>query len=149
MNYAILLFGSNINPKRNIQAALNLIGDIKAKSRIWKTKTIGSDGPDFLNIAVEIETSFNVRDIKEKIVTTIEKKLKRVRTADKNAPRTIDIDLIIFNEEVVDDDLWNKAFVAIPMSELRPDIIHPLNKVSLLEHAQILKSSASAELYIQ
>lgn len=146
----ILLLGSNIEPERNIPAALDLLSQatvIEVKSHIWETEAVGSSGPNFLNIAVRIDTAFDVDKIKKEIINPIEQELKRVRTEDKYAPRTIDIDIIIFRNQVLDPNLWEKAFIALPVSELMPDLPHPLHEVSLAQIAGKLKSSVFAELF--
>ena len=146
-NRAILLLGSNIDPEKNIFSAIDLLGKIRRKSQIWKTESYGSKGPDFLNMAVEIVTDLDKNALKESVIDCVEKTLLRVRTLDKNAPRTIDLDIIIFNGVVVDNDVWEKAFVAIPVSELVPDILNPTTGENLIEFAEKIKSSAEAELY--
>jgi len=146
LNKAILILGSNIEPEKNIISAVDLLGRIMRKSRVWKTESYGSRGPDFLNMAVEIETTMDQDQLKDSMIGCIETTLKRVRTEDKNAPRTIDLDIIIFNGRVVDNDVWNKAFVAIPVSELSPNLVHKSGKI-LHDIAENMKSSAKAELY--
>ena len=146
-NSAILLLGSNIEPEQNILAALRLLSqqtDLIAKSRIWETEAIGSSGPNFLNMAIKLETVLDANSIKSEIITPIENKLKRVRTEDKYASRTIDIDIIIYNGEVMDPNLWEKAFIALPVSELMPDIIHPENKLSLNQVVKEVKTTRIA-----
>lgn len=150
-NHVILLLGSNIDPERNISLALEMLAKqttLVAKSRIWETEAVGSHGPNFLNAAVKITSELGPVEIKKKILTPIENHLKRVRTADKYAPRTIDIDIVLHNDLVLDDNLWTKVFVALPVSELLPDLRHPKNNTTLLETASQLKSSAFAELFI-
>jgi 7,8-dihydro-6-hydroxymethylpterin-pyrophosphokinase len=66
---------------------------------------------------------------------------------DKNAPRTIDLDIILLNGEILDGDLWKKAFVALPVSELQPNLINRENGTSLLECVGKLKSSTRVELF--
>ena len=146
-NQAILLLGSNIDPEKNIFSAIDLLGKIKRKSHIWKTEAFGSKGPDFLNMAVEIDTNLDKEGLKKSLIGCVEKTLRRERTADKNAPRTIDLDIITFNGVVFDEDVWNKAFVAIPVSELVPDLENPKTKEKLIDLVKKLKSSANAELY--
>ncbi|MBM3138048.1 MAG: 2-amino-4-hydroxy-6-hydroxymethyldihydropteridine diphosphokinase, partial [Chloroflexi bacterium] len=112
-NRIIILLGSNIRPEENLKEALALLAEyskIKSCSRIWRTEAIGSDGPDFLNMAVDLETDLDSLEIKSRIIKNIEIRLGRVRTEDKNAPRTIDLDIILLNDEVLDGDLWKKAF---------------------------------------
>ena len=149
-NRAILLLGSNIDPATNIQKALELLNcslQISKKSHIWITEAVGSNGPDFLNMAVEVKTNINADLIKTDLITSIEKKLKRIRTADKYAPRTIDIDIIVFNDKVVDSNIWHKLFVALPVSEIVPDLTNHSTGKTLIEMVDELKSSANAELF--
>jgi len=149
-NLAILLFGSNIDPARNIDKALKLLcrsSRIRNRSNVWVTEAVGSNGPDFLNLAVEIETSLNTSQLKKEIINPIESELKRIRTDDKYAPRTIDIDIIVFNGEVMDFNIWKRLFIALPVSEIIPDLINKSTNESLPEIVAKLKSSEHAELF--
>jgi 2-amino-4-hydroxy-6-hydroxymethyldihydropteridine diphosphokinase len=151
-NRAILLLGSNIDPARNIQKALDLLEcslQINKKSNLWVTEAVGSDGPEFLNMAIEVETKLNADQIKSEVIFSIEKELLRIRTADKYAPRTIDIDLIVFNEIVLDPNLWQRLFVALPVSEILPDLTNNSTGESVSEAVIRLKNSAKAELFIE
>ena len=76
-------------------------------------------------MAVWIETSLSIPALKQEIIRPIEKQLGRVRTADKNAPRTIDIDILIDQEELIEPALWEYAFLAVPIAELLPDFSDP------------------------
>lgn len=148
-NKVIILLGSNIDPSSNIAKSLILLSrlsNIISRSRIWETKAEGSDGPNFLNTAVEIETSLDPALIKNQIIIPIETELKRIRTSDKYAPRTIDLDIILFNERVLDREIWRKIFIAIPVSELRPDLKNPDTQETLEQIAENLKNSEHAEL---
>jgi 7,8-dihydro-6-hydroxymethylpterin-pyrophosphokinase len=98
-------------------------------------------------MAVEIETDLESDKIKHKMIKDIETRLNRVRTADKYAPRTIDLDIILVNDKVLDIDLWHKAFVALPVSEIRPGLINFENGLSIIETARKLKSSTRVELF--
>jgi 2-amino-4-hydroxy-6-hydroxymethyldihydropteridine diphosphokinase len=144
----ILLLGSNILPEKNIPRALGLIAErlpIQAQSRIWETKAVGSRGPNFLNVAVQVATNLDAAGVKEAISRPIENQLGRIRSADKFMPRTMDIDVIVFDDQILDENLWKKAFPAIPVSELAPELTCPANGKSLKEIAAELKSSALAE----
>jgi 2-amino-4-hydroxy-6-hydroxymethyldihydropteridine diphosphokinase len=150
MHAATILLGSNINPKENIDKAIDcLIKECTLinTSRIWETDAIGSDGPDFLNAAIMIETPLVENDLKNLVLRKIEKDLGRVRTEDKNAPRPIDLDIIIFDEQVVDQDLWQRSFIACPISDLHPGLRHPSNKKTLLEISKELQNSAFARIH--
>lgn len=149
-NHAILLLGSNIDPAVNLAKAMELLNcslPITKTSRIWITESVGKEGPDFLNTAVEVITFLNADQLKKKIISPIEIGLGRMRTSDKYEPRTIDIDVIIFNGKVLDENLWDKVFIALPVSEIVPDIINSSTDKTLLEIAVKLKSSAKAELF--
>ncbi len=149
-NFAILLLGSNIDPVENIKKALDLLYcslTIIKTSHIWQTEAFGKNGPDFLNTAVEVKTFLNSAQLKMKIISPVEIGLGRIRTSDKYAPRTIDIDIIIFNKKVLDKNLWDKAFIALPVAEIIPDLINDSTGKTLIETAIQLKSSAKAELF--
>jgi 2-amino-4-hydroxy-6-hydroxymethyldihydropteridine diphosphokinase len=149
-NKVVILLGSNIQPAENLKKALVLLAEyssIESCSSVWRTKAVGSDGPDFLNMAVGIETDLGTDEIKSRLIKDIESRLGRIRTSDKNAPRTIDLDIMIVNDEVLDSDLWKKAFVALPVSEIRIDLINPENGSSISETALKLKSSTKVELF--
>ena len=89
--------------------------------------------PNFLNTAFFIGTELNAEKLKRDVINNIEYKLGRVRTSDKNAPRTMDIDIVLFDGVLYDQNLWKKAFVAIPMAELLPDLQHPSMNLTLNE----------------
>jgi 2-amino-4-hydroxy-6-hydroxymethyldihydropteridine diphosphokinase len=147
---AILLIGSNIEPEINILQALDLLAErarVIARSRIWETKAVGSNGPNFLNIAVHIETDLEPDEIKSTLIHPIENQLGRVRSEDKNMPRTMDIDTIFYDGQVIDENLWTKAFIALPVAELVPDLPHPATNQPLSEVSARLKNSAFAELF--
>lgn len=94
---ACLLLGSNIQPEENLRRAVELLRQyfvVEKVSAAWETPAVGSDGPDFLNAAVVIHTSLDPWQLKERFLRPLEAQLGRVRTADKNAPRTIDIDIV-------------------------------------------------------
>lgn len=135
-NRAYLSLGSNIEPERNIIAALRLLDrrfTLLAVSTIWETEPLGLAGqPNFLNGAALIETDLSAASLKREL-TRFEQVLGRVRRADKNAPRTIDLDIIFFNRAITRVDgrpipspeLLDRDFVAIPLAEIDPDYVHP------------------------
>jgi len=104
-----LLLGSNIQPEFFLPSAVNSLGeqiDIKLVSSVWETPAIGSNGPNFLSAAVLASTSLSPKHLKRHILQPLEAHLGRVRSNDKNAPRTIDIDIVTWNMYSIDDDLW-------------------------------------------
>jgi 2-amino-4-hydroxy-6-hydroxymethyldihydropteridine diphosphokinase len=150
MHTATILLGSNINPEENIKKAINRLKKecvLIKTSRLWETEAIGTNGPDFLNSAIAVETPLLEDDLKYQVLRKLEKELGRVRTEDKYAPRPIDLDIIIFDDQVVDLDLWKRSFISSPISDLYPYLIHPSNKKTLLEISRELQGSAFARIY--
>ena len=131
-----LILGTNIDPEQNTKDAIQLLSKyckIKAISSTWETVAVGSNGPNFLNTAIFIECEQSPVELKVDVISVIESKLGRVRTSDKNAPRTIDLDIILYDDMLIDPAVWYKAFIAIPMAELRPDLINEKDKQTLSE----------------
>ena len=70
----------------------------------WETQAVGSPGPNFLNTAVKITTGLEMSALKLSVLRSVEQELGRVRTSDKNAPRTIDLDIIVFDDEICESN---------------------------------------------
>jgi 2-amino-4-hydroxy-6-hydroxymethyldihydropteridine diphosphokinase len=146
-NLAYLSLGSNIRPERHLPAAvaqLRRFGRVKVVSSAWQSAPVGlAEQPDFVNAAVLLETPLSASALREQAITTIENELGRVRTENKNAPRTIDIDIMLFNDEVFsldsrrvpDPEVLERPFVAIPLAEIAPDYVHPETGQTLQEIA--------------
>ncbi len=125
---AYLNLGSNIQPEINLPKALNLLskyGDIKKISNAWESEPVGTNGQNFLNICVLFETSLEQVELKENVIHSIEYDLGRRRSADKFAPRPIDIDIVLFNDQAAGNQFWNLAYVMIPLAELYPEFQKP------------------------
>ncbi|MDA3879158.1 MAG: 2-amino-4-hydroxy-6-hydroxymethyldihydropteridine diphosphokinase [Prolixibacteraceae bacterium] len=122
MNICIVEMGSNINPEKNFELALSLIGkkhQVLAVSSFLTTEPIGiTNQPHFLNGAVKIATKLNRKQF-EQHLKSIENELKRDRSLPKYGPRTIDLDIILWNNEVVDDDYHKRDFVKQTVDEIR------------------------------
>ena len=120
---AIVGLGSNIEPEHNIRLAVRLLGrcegwNLLAVSPTYLGAAVGTDGPDFHNAAVLIETDLDP-DALRKRLRGIEERMGRVRTDDKFAPRVIDLDVVAFEDgSVVDPDLARFAHVAVPAADL-------------------------------
>jgi 2-amino-4-hydroxy-6-hydroxymethyldihydropteridine diphosphokinase len=147
---AFIALGSNIDPETNLPLAaarLSELGNPIAISTVYQNSVIADEPqPDYLNAAVLIETTLDPLVIRDKL-REIEADLGRVRTADKFAPRTIDLDLCILGDRVLDHellslpdpDLLERAYLAVTLAELRPDFLHPITGDSLEEIAHELK----------
>jgi 2-amino-4-hydroxy-6-hydroxymethyldihydropteridine diphosphokinase len=155
MNRAYLALGSNIDPRRNLPRAVALLaaaGRVRAVSRVWETAPVGcTDQAPFLNAAVLLETELTPEALKGQVIAGLEERLGRVRDpADRNAPRTIDVDIVLWNDDVgeilgrpvPDPDLLRHAHVAVPVAELEPALIHPVSSEPLAAIARRLAAAA-------
>jgi 2-amino-4-hydroxy-6-hydroxymethyldihydropteridine diphosphokinase len=140
---AYLNLGSNIEPQVNLPRAIELLranGQVEAVSNAWETHAIGSEGPNFLNACLRYLTPFSLGALKWRILRPLEAQLGRERTADKHAPRPIDIDIVLFDKQLVNPELWRTAFLAVPLAELYPNY-QPEGKVEkLAQVAERLRS---------
>lgn len=141
MNSTYLLLGSNMGNSTEllsnaIEQIENKIGPLLLQSNLYATAAWGNTSqPDFLNQVIKIATNLQAAETLETILS-IEKKMGRIRTV-KNAPRIIDIDILFFNNEIINQsdlivphpEIQNRRFVLTPLYEIAPQMIHPvLNK---------------------
>ena len=150
---AFIALGSNIDPETNLPLAaarLSELGKPIAISTVYQNPAIADEPqPDYLNAAVLIETTLDPLTIRDKL-REIESDLGRIRTEDKFAPRTIDLDLCLLGDRVLDHelislpdpDLLKRAHLAVTLAELRPDFLHPITGDSLEEIANELQKDA-------
>ncbi len=124
-HHVCLLLGSNIEPELNIPKAVELLQEklkVLQVSSVWESPSTDCCYPDYLNMAVVVETTLDAQQLKSQLLRPLEACMGRVRTQDKNASRTIDFDIILFDGVVVDHNLWINAHRAIPVAELFPRI---------------------------
>ncbi len=145
MEKIYLLIGTNIGDlAENLKNALEQLNrnniKILKKSKIYKTKPWGkTDQPDFLNIAVEVESPFTPEELLKKI-KEIEKNMKR-EPAEKWGPRIIDIDILFYGTRQINQpdlviphpQFFNRPFAIIPMAEIAPDFIPPFSRKKVKE----------------
>ena len=141
MNLCFLLIGSNLgNRKENLKKAIKAIeadiGTITAISSIYETEPWGFDHTIyFLNQAVICSTCLDPSEILS-IILSIEESMGRKRSSTEYTARKIDIDILFFNSDVVDQPrliiphprLHLRNFALIPLAEIAPDFIHPVIK---------------------
>lgn len=155
LHQALLSLGSNIEPEKNLREAVRKLGSygrVRQVSGVWQSPPLGNpDQPDYLNAALWLETALSARELKETAIAAVETGLGRVRAADRNAPRTIDIDIMLFNHEriligqrsIPDPEILERPFVAIPLAEIAPDYVHPDTGETLAEIAARFDPNAS------
>ena len=143
MNKAFLLIGGNLgNRKLNLAKARSLIhqrcGNIIKSSSLYETAAWGEIvQPGFLNQVLVIQTSLSATLLLRCMLNT-EHKMGRVRRQ-KSGPRTIDIDLLFFNDEIIKNPglevphprLHLRKFVLEPLNEIVPGYIHPVFKITI------------------
>lgn len=139
---AYLSLGSNIAPESHLVKALEqlrLYGTIEQISSAWESESVGATGPNYLNACLLLITSLREPELKNKVLLPIETSLGRRRSENKFAPRTIDIDIIVFDGIPCDEKYWEQAFVVVPLSEIYPDFPNPITQERIIETATRLR----------
>lgn len=161
MNRAFISLGSNIDKEANMSAAVRMLQELcylVAVSTVYETLPMGlPDQPNFFNLAVLVETTLRPGQLKLQVLDYVEQELKRVRTDDKNAPRTMDVDLTLFNDEVLDynrhhlpdPDLLRFAHVAVPIADIAPELHHPETGEQMRSIAERLSARAAKKYGVQ
>lgn len=129
--------GSNVGKRReNLEKALGYIAQrmrVVAKSSVYETEPLGNTSqPRFLNMVCEVRTALTPESLLV-LAKGIEKKMGRMPNHPKDSPRTMDIDILFYGDQVLSDPdliiphprLSKRAFVLIPMNEIAPDFIDP------------------------
>lgn len=145
---AYLNLGSNIQPEVNLPRAVKMLseyGEIQKVSNVWESEAVGTQGPNYLNVCLSIRSSFAQTDLKENVIQRIETQLGRIRTADKFAPRSIDIDIVLFDDQWVSASGWELAYVMVPLAELYPEFRNPQTGETALEKATRLRQEVWLE----
>ncbi len=141
---AYLSFGSNLGSREgNILQALQYVQtrpSVKKVSFFYETEAVGyPDQPKFLNIVCQLETDLSPGDLL-RFLKSIEKRMGR-RESSRNSSRPIDIDILFYDELVLDSSdlhiphprLHERAFVLVPLAEIKPDLVHPILNVTVEE----------------
>jgi 2-amino-4-hydroxy-6-hydroxymethyldihydropteridine diphosphokinase len=142
--------GSNLGNREEL--LLRAVHEMRSFSRVRKistlraTKPVGVTEPqsDFLNAMADLETDYSPSGVLRELLR-IEKELGRVRTT-KGAPRVIDLDLIAYDGEVVNEvdltvphpRMQERRFVLEPLAELNPDWTHPVSGKTVKELLAVL-----------
>ncbi|MFQ5795093.1 MAG: 2-amino-4-hydroxy-6-hydroxymethyldihydropteridine diphosphokinase [Candidatus Bipolaricaulia bacterium] len=124
MNRVVISMGSNIQPEAHIKQAKEKIAEqhrIVAESRLVETEPIGYlDQPHFVNGTILIETTMERESLKNWL-SQLEGELGRVRTENRYGPRTIDLDIVVWNGELVDPDFCERDFLRDTVLEVWPN----------------------------
>ena len=121
----VIGLGSNIDPEANLEQAVQELKSrfkVSKRSQWTRTKPIGiQDQPDFYNGALLMETELEQQSLKKEL-KRIEDILGRDRSLPKFGPRTIDLDILIWNKKVVDEDYYERDFLRKGVEEIIPDL---------------------------
>lgn len=139
MTLAYIAIGSNLAaPLEQVNAAVQALGEIPqtrvvAVSSFYRTPPLGpQDQPDYLNAAVTLETGLDAGTLLDN-TQRIELQQGRVRKAERWGPRTLDLDIMLFGNEVISTerltvphyDMKNRGFMLWPLFEIAPDLAFP------------------------
>jgi 2-amino-4-hydroxy-6-hydroxymethyldihydropteridine diphosphokinase len=131
--------GANLGERENtLRAAVNALGDeygieVAGVSTLRETEPVGvGDQPRFLNGAVALDTTLSARELLD-ILLAVEQRFGRLRVLGEHAPRTLDLDLLLYGDEAIDEPglavphprLHERRFVLEPLAELAPGLVVP------------------------
>lgn len=137
MTVGYISVGSNIDKEHNIASSLKALESNFGKlevSSIYETEAVGFEGDNFYNLAVGFESSLSAKEV-ARILRQIELDHGRSRNSQKFSARTLDLDLILFGNQIISDgrlqlprdEILRYAFVLEPLAEIAGDLHHPIN----------------------
>ncbi len=146
MKKVYLGLGSNLGDRIELlRKAIRMIneaaGKVVALSSVYETEPLGLEsGGDFLNLVLSLETDLSPSGLLGRILM-IESKLGRVRCETRYTSRTIDIDILLYNNEIIEKEalsiphprLHQRKFVLMPLTELVPGLVHPVSGKTVTE----------------
>ena len=124
MNTAIIGVGSNIDAVRNVSAARRMLGEklnVLGESEFVRTRPIGPQQQDFLNGSLLVKTRLGRKQLKT-LLKGVEIALGRGVKKDRYGPRKMDLDILVWNGEIVDPDVYEREFLRRSVIELCPEL---------------------------
>ena len=135
MQQVFVSIGSNIDPRNNIEEARIILGNLFdcTFSGLYETRAEGFEGNDFINSVVGFETDLQLVELRDKL-KQIEKKMGRTDIQKGMSDRIIDLDIILYGDQVIEDDdfdipskdIENYLFVLEPLAEIAGARHHPI-----------------------
>lgn len=134
-----LALGSNLAaPRRQVQQAIQALAalphcQLRAASSLYRTRPLGpQDQPDYVNAAVALDTTLSPEALLD-CTQHIERLHGRERKAERWGPRTLDVDIMLFGDQVIHSarltvphyDMKNRRFMLVPLAEIAPDLRFP------------------------
>ena len=125
MNLVVVGLGSNIDADENIRTALQRIpelAEIRSQTDILRTEPVGAPGQAwFMNCAVLLATDLSLEELGIRL-RDLEGSMGRPRDGDRSGPRTIDLDVLVWNGTIVDEDVYSRSFLRDEVRVLCPDL---------------------------
>jgi 2-amino-4-hydroxy-6-hydroxymethyldihydropteridine diphosphokinase len=149
VHLAYLNLGSNIQPETNLPKALEMLsryGEITAMSNVWESEAVGTQGPNYLNMCILFQSGYSLFELKDTIIRSTEETLGRIRSRDKFAPRTMDIDIILYDDQPLDEAVWELAYIVIPLADIYPGYRVPNSGIMISETATHLRRQVWLEM---
>lgn len=135
MSYIYISLGSNINREYHVKQGLTELAKIFGAltlSSLYESKAVGFDGSDFYNMVIGAETTNSIEDVAI-LLRNIEFEYGREENAKKFSPRTLDLDILLFDELVLEspaqiprNEITKNAFVLWPLAEIAGNLKHPI-----------------------
>ena len=140
MSMVLLGIGSNLEREHHIATGLDLLAEefqLRRASSVYESEALGFEGPAFLNFTVELEVQVPVAEL-ARYLRQLEFRLGRPRDATRFSSRTLDLDILTYDElvgiqqgiELPRGEILENAYVLAPLAELVPDSLHPARQES-------------------
>lgn len=137
----LLGLGSNVDPENNLAQGIHALRALDAQltcSPVYQSRAEGFDGDDFLNLVVLLDFEISLEQLSTGIAS-IEERFGRDRNEPRFSAKTLDIDILLFNNLVGQfgritlprEEITANAFVLKPLADLSPDLIHPIEQVTI------------------
>ena len=135
--------GSNIEAEKNVRFAIDALkkqyGDVSLSS-VYESEAVGFDGDNFLNLVAALDTEEDVFTVAATL-REIEDRHGRDRSGPRFSARTVDLDLLLYDDVIIHQDrldiprheILKNAFVLWPLAEIAPHQVHPENKQTMAE----------------